>query len=670
MPRDRQSATAVAPVARPVATSERSGPLFDQMASIAKLSRAWDRVHANRGAAGGDGVSVAHFAHSADIRIRRLAHELRTGRYAPGPARRVLIPKSDGGLRPLDIPCVVDRVAQGAAAIVLDALLDREMAPSSFAYRRGRSVAHAVARVATLRRDGFRYVVDGDIVRYFERIPHERLILKLESLVDDPVLVDLVWLWLETYAPAGLGVPQGSPISPLLANLYLDAVDDEIESRGVRLVRFADDFLILCKSEDLADSSLSRMADLLARHGLELHREKTRLVDFDQGFRFLGHLFVRSMIFKEVDDDDTPGEDAIAAAEAATAAALAGGDGEEAGDGRTRAPVLRPLYVLEPGRRLEARGETLAVTERGESVLSLPPARIGRIELGPDTEATLAALDLAASNDVEVVRINGRGEEVARYGRHDTERARRHLAQARHHLEADKRLALARVLVEGRVRNQRTLLRQLNRNRAVAGAAAAAVELGKALRKLAVAPTVEACMGHEGEAARHYWPALHLFLPPGFELKKRQRRPAPDPVNMLLSVLSGLLARDVRAMALRAGLHPGFGALHAVDDAEDALVYDLVEEFRAPFAEATALALLNRKAVRAEHFIASETGTRLAREAWGIIIRGYEAKLAQPVVSKRTGHKILARALMLEQAHAYAQHCEGGPAYLPYLTKP
>lgn len=655
------------------AVESRSGPLFDQVASVVTLARAWDRVRANAGASGGDGVTIERFATLADHRLKRLAHDLRCGRYSPGPARRVFIPKSSGGWRPLDIPCVIDRVVQAAAASVLDPILDPEMEPSSFAYRKGRSVAQAVARVAALRRDGFHHVVDGDIRAYFERIPHEPLILKLETHVDDPALIDLVWLWLEAYAPSGLGVPQGSPISPLLANLYLDAVDEAIEGRGVRLVRFADDFVLLCKSEAAAEGALERMRVLLAEQGLELHPDKTRIVDFGQGFRFLGHVFVRSMVFKEVGEDETPSEDAIAAAEAMTARdALEARDGpaiDEAEEGAGRhSPRLRPLYLLEPGRRLSARGETLIVMEGETEILALPPRRLGRIEIGPDADATLTALDLAAANDVEVVRLNGHGAVVARYEAVAEERAARHLAQAAHALDAARRVALARILVEGRIRNQRAFLRRLNRTRKDGETAEACVRLGRILRRLPSTADVETCMGLEGEAASQYWPALGRALPEGFELKGRHRRPAPDPVNAVLSFLSGLMSRDVRAMAQRAGLHTGLSILHSPEDGEDALVYDLAEEFRAPVAEAATLALFGRKALTPAMFLApSGSGVRLTREAWPVLIRGYEAWVQRPILSPRSGKRVLWRGLMLEQAQAFAAHCEGGEAYRPYV---
>ncbi len=650
-----------------------SGPLYDRVAALDTLRTAWEKVQSNNGAAGGDGMSVSRFGLVAEALLERLSHELRHGLYRPGPARRVLIPKASGGVRPLDIPCVADRVVQGAACLVLDPILDREMADASFAYRKGRSVARAVARIAALRRDGFTHVVDGDIRAYFEQIPHERLIAKLETHIDDAALVDLVWLWLETYSLTGRGVAQGSPISPLLANLYLDTVDEAIQTRGVRLVRFADDFLLLAKTPASAERALAEMGRLLAAQGLELHPDKTRLVTFAEGFRFLGHLFVRSLIVQEVDAGDMPSEDAIASAETflreGERRGEARGEGtedEEAPAGRHADPLF-PVYVVSPGRRLEARGARLRVVDDLGRVVDLPPGRLDRIELGPETEAGLDALDLAAANGIEIVRLNGHAEVVGRYEAEGPTRARRHLAQAALVLDATRRDRLAQVIVAARVRNHRALLRRLNRSRDDPEVTAACVRLNRVLRKLAKPVATEVARGIEGEAAAVFWPAYGRCFPAPFRFSKRTRRPAADAANAAVNVLCAMLARDLRSVAVKVGLHPGFGALHATSDGGEALVHDLIEEFRGPVAEACAAALFNRKGLDDASFIAEGGGLRLTREGWAALIRGYEAWVARPIRSVRSGRDVLWRALMLEQAQAYAAHCETGVAYAPYV---
>ena len=644
-----------------------SGPLFDKAVAVTTLRAAWVKVEANQGCAGGDGMTVSRFAPVAGVMLERLCAQLVSGTYRPGPARRVHIRKKGGGFRPLDIPCIIDRIAQGAVNIVLDPVLDPHFENSNFAYRKGRSVARAVARIAALRRQGFTHVVDGDIRAYFEKIPHERLIGKLERLVDDPPLVDLIWLWLETYSLTGRGVPQKMPLSPLLANLYLDSVDASIEARGVRLVRFADDFLILAKSGKAAEKALAGIGAILAGEGLELNPEKTRLVSFEEGFRFLGHVFVRSLAIKEADDDDTPSEDAIEAAEAFLAREAAGAGDETNAPERQRSDPVFPVYVVQPEHRLEARGARLRLIDGIGRIVDLPPGRIDRIELGPDTEATLAALDLAAANAIEITRVNGHGEVLARYEGEGPERARRHLAQARLILDPVRSCEMARLIVRARVHNQRALLRRLNRERQDAEIAAACAKLSRVVRKLELSRPVAETMGVGGEAAALFWPAFGRCFPEPFRFSLRTRRPARNAANLVIGVLSSMLARDVRATVMKAGMHPGFGVLHSARDGEDGLCHDLVEPLRGPVAEACASALFNRKALDEDSFILDSGAPRLTSEGWAAVIRGYEAWVARPVRSPWSRKDVLWRMLMLEQAMAYARHCDGEAGFALYL---
>ena len=165
--------------------------MFETITSLERLEQAWHKTRGNAGAAGGDGVTVQAFSAQAPIQLIRLQRDLRNGTYAPGPVRHIQIPKNSGGLRPLAIPCVVDRIAQTAAAMVLGPVLEEELEESSFAYRPGRSVQMAVRKVDAHRRDGFDWVVDGDIERYFENVPHDLLIRRLEKSIQDPLTIDL-----------------------------------------------------------------------------------------------------------------------------------------------------------------------------------------------------------------------------------------------------------------------------------------------------------------------------------------------------------------------------------------------------------------------------------------------------------------------------------------------
>ncbi len=280
-----------------------SATLFQSAISVGALTAAFHKVLRNGGGPGGDGDTLQSFAQAAEARIARLSFELETGLYRPGPLRRVTIPKRSGGTRILSIPCVIDRVAQTAAATLLSDLLESEFEPSSFAYRPGRSARQAVARVAALRRQGWTFVVDGDIRAFFDEVPHKPLLGKLIAHVKDERFVDLVALWLRSFSDEGRGLAQGSPLSPVLTNLHLDVLDEAFQNGPIRIVRFADDFVLLARTRPGAEAALARAANLLADHGLVLNLEKTRIVPFEQAFEFLGHLFVRSVEI-ETDRDD------------------------------------------------------------------------------------------------------------------------------------------------------------------------------------------------------------------------------------------------------------------------------------------------------------------------------------------------------------------------------
>jgi group II intron reverse transcriptase/maturase len=249
-----------------------------------------------------DGETIEAFAVSLDRRLTELRGDLREGMYAPSPLLGVCVPKPDGGLRRLAVPTVRDRVAQEAARIVIDPLLDRTFETCSFGYRRGRSVQQAVLRVQALRDEGYVWVVDADVDSFFDEVDHEILLEAFGRHVSDPQVRSLVERWVAAPVLFGSlrmephrGLPQGGPLSPVLANLYLDWFDEQVSRRGFKLVRFADDFLILCTTRPAARRAL-RLADtLLGELCLALDREKTRLTSFEQGFRYLGTLFVRSL---------------------------------------------------------------------------------------------------------------------------------------------------------------------------------------------------------------------------------------------------------------------------------------------------------------------------------------------------------------------------------------
>lgn len=280
------------------------GWLYNQMALTETIYQAWERVASNDGRPGYDNISIEDYSLRLENNLKSLSRALLSGKYKPGPLLKLVMLKPNGKERILLIPGVIDRVAQTAAAIVLNPIIEAELGSCTFAYRPGISREGAAREIDRLRKEGYQWVVDADIRNFFDNVKHTLLFQRLAELINDKELIDIIHRWLTASIVDGkkpgprntIGLPQGCPISPILANLYLDKFDEQLENSGYRLVRFADDFLILCKTRPKAEAALKLSESALSDLQLELNNEKTRITTFSEGFKYLGYLFVKSLI--------------------------------------------------------------------------------------------------------------------------------------------------------------------------------------------------------------------------------------------------------------------------------------------------------------------------------------------------------------------------------------
>ena len=282
-----------------------SGISKDMYANIANqksLKAAFGKVKRNKGCAGIDRQSVALFEAQVEAQTRELARLLEQKRYQPLPVKRVFIPKAKGKLRPLGIPAVRDRVVQQAVLDDIQPILDPRMSPLSFGFRPGKSALQAVQTVKELLEQGFRYVVDADIADFFGSLNHQILMAKVRRNIADRDTEKLVYQFIK----AGVmeegklranvaGTPQGGVISPILANLYLNDLDRHIGKTEWKLVRYADDFVILCKTVNQAVQAYRVVGQILGKLKLNFAQEKTWVIDaYQTAFTFLGYTFWRN----------------------------------------------------------------------------------------------------------------------------------------------------------------------------------------------------------------------------------------------------------------------------------------------------------------------------------------------------------------------------------------
>ncbi|GAB6041488.1 hypothetical protein JCM17961_21630 [Endothiovibrio diazotrophicus] len=602
--------------------------------------------------------------------LAETARTLTTPAYRVPPLKGVVARDPDGELRALAVPPFRDRVAQRAVAQTLGPALDGLMYEASFGFRPGRSRHDAARRIQALYREGYRWVFESDIDDFFDSVDLSHLALRLECLYHDDALVARLMAWMGApvvYRGERIerrrGLPQGSPLSPLLANLMLDDFDHDLQARGFRLVRFADDFVVLAKRREQADEAAALVRRSLADWGLTLNEAKTRVIPFEQGFRYLGFLFMNELVldvggrYAKGDAPPPPPPGWLARVPVREPLPLKGFD--------AASPAVAPAAA----GRAPTGDAPAAIGERGEAgtlvVVSGEPALVttheGRLNIARDEETlldlpfdhaealllvgrhhiTTPALRAALEHGLPVHFATARGhyEGCAWNGRAGADGSRLWLLQQQRMADPSAALTAARALVSARLTHQREVLRQAV-SRAAGGEAAArqAEAIARQLPTVESAADLAALNGVEGTAARAYFTALAARIPAEWGFAGRNRRPPRDPFNALLSLGYTVLYAHVESLLRVDGLLPWIGVYHQPHGRHAVLASDLMEPFRHLVERAALAAALRRRLDPERDFVLGERGCFLTKEARRRWLTLLEERFQRPVTARGDDH--------------------------------
>ncbi len=507
------------------------GWLYNQIALPETIYRAWNRVAANDGRSGYDGQSIEDYSFRLEENLRSLSEAMLTGTYEPGPLLKLVMLKPNGKERILLIPGVMDRVAQTAAQIVLYPIIDAELETCTFGYRHGISRQGAAREIDRLRTQGYRWVVDADIRNFFDSVDHDLLFERLRELIDDEELLRLLRTWITAKIVDGenprihnvKGLPQGCPISPVLANLFLDKFDERIEKDGYKLIRFADDFLILCKTKPKAESAMKLSESILEELKLELNNEKTRITTFAEGFKYLGYLFVKSLIiptkmhpeqwydklgkFKlrkkptkpvihDPDDDNTyatyeletdEGEKIEITKEALEKTEfgrkllegigkkklnidtflenIARQDEQRRKERREAlrklySPILNTLYLQDQGCLVRKEGERLSVQKDGKELTDVITRRIDQLIVFGNISLTTPVMQFCLRKEIPVTFLSQHGKFFGRLEATTADHTEMHRVQFLRSLDEPFALDIAKSIVAAKIHNSRIMIQR------------------------------------------------------------------------------------------------------------------------------------------------------------------------------------------------------------------
>ncbi len=618
------------------------GTLIQAVLDPRNLQAAWEHVQASDIEDGEPSPSVLRFAKDVSGSLTALSESLSAGTWKPSPLTAINIPKRTGGARTLQVPSGRDRVLERAIAQIITPRVDPLLGPTSFAYRPGLGIHDALQEVARLRDSGFAWASRGDIKDCFDRINRARLLRLVSIEIDDSWLLATIAALLDRPTSVGsrfvrtrVGLAQGSGLSPLLANLYLEEFDAAIQHAGFPIIRYADDFVVMAETPLDAAAAAEVVRSAAESIELEVNIDKTEVMAFQEGFAFLG---------EEV-NHRYPVLD---------------------GHMRRDEPLRKALYVGHQGSGVRIDSGRVVVARDTNELLSVPSSHVGRLVLSGSVGLTSGARAWALREGVDVVFLSRRGGfEGSLLG---AQLGDAQLRRAQYVSTGDPvvRLAMARVFVSGKLANLRAQLRRSVRRTAGGALPEAIQQISSYSALLDDASTVDEVMGIEGIASKVYFGCWSSLLPETIPFEGRTRQPPGDVVNAALGYGYAILEGECVSSLVSAGLDPIAGWMHADHRRRPSLALDLMEEFRPLIVDTVVIELFRRGALGIEHGRAEQTraGVWLTSEGRKRLVAALEDRLLTRVGYPPTGQRVSYRRVLRLQAAALAAVVRtGGRAY-------
>lgn len=648
--------------------------LMLKVSEFNNLYASWCKVRRKRGAPGVDGITVPIFRLNAQRNLMQLQKEILDGTYSPSPLIRVYVPKDDGAKRALDIPTVQDRIAQHAVLRAASPTVDSLLGEACFAYRQGSSVRDALSQIKDYYNQGFSWGLKADFKSYFDTVDHEILLQRLNGAIEDKNLIQLITLWVKTEVidkgnsfVLKRGVPQGAPISCLLANLYLIDFDRKVHTPYRRLVRYGDDILVLCRRKSEVIKTVELIESILQTLRLSLNPQKTSIINFEEVFQHLGATILRSMVLIPPPRKPSPSEEESGEHrefDVPISGLAFKGKQHDRGCSESSFPLIRTLYVQEQGSVIRRHCERFRVCKGDKDLLEVPAIKVNQIAIFGNCTITTPAMTFALHKRIPILLFSQKGRFYGTIEPEGTSDVELQKYQFLRSLDPDFCLTTARAIVKGKIHNLRMFLLRRNYKRACEGLTGTINTLVQLIGKLKNAKTLCELRGYEGKAAAIYFGKFKHLLKYQMGFEKRKHHPPPDPVNSLLSFGYTLLFNNIYFFVKSYGLNPYVGYFHASRRGHPTFVSDLIEEFRAPIVDSLVVYLINSRSVQDSDFYypTKEDGKKLClltNPARKRFIEQFEIRMSSQVTHQLAHRKISWRDCINFQVRQMVQYVKG-----------